>query len=243
VDALFSYAAGVVSGMQDMAQAIDPATCKVPDYYMKDVLKCACGDDAVAIPPANATMGVADHAHWCSGTMDLVDSFGDPLLVYNPYSFGDLKGLVGNVDKYLECLSLPGLPEFSGVSCINLLGYRDTIFELQGTTALAVLQKCRSNYAKRMWDSGAWAGYNVEVFRRVLQYMQGAAETFKTFESTYGNTTGLVSECLTTAKAQQQSNLACSEEHLGRDVVRAFPYERISADFQASSSNNIDACR
>lgn len=69
IDALFSWAIGVVSGMQDVVGTIDMAHCKLPDFYMQDVFKCSCNDKPFTIPAARARETYADGAFWCSGNL------------------------------------------------------------------------------------------------------------------------------------------------------------------------------
>jgi hypothetical protein len=59
-------------------QVIDSAHCKMPDYYIYKAPTCACGDDPVRIPEARRTEGILQKAHWCSGTLQMTDGFGNP---------------------------------------------------------------------------------------------------------------------------------------------------------------------
>jgi len=51
--------------MQDVAQVLDKPNCHVPDYLIKDSLKCACGDTAVRIVADKRS----DSQYWCTGTL------------------------------------------------------------------------------------------------------------------------------------------------------------------------------
>eukprot|EP00961_Rhodomonas_salina_P244178 3299427-Rhodomonas_salina.1 len=65
-DAVLSYIGGVISGMQDVTQTVDMAHCKMPDFYMSDVYRCACGDTAVVVPAPLRSESVAQSALWCA---------------------------------------------------------------------------------------------------------------------------------------------------------------------------------
>jgi hypothetical protein len=61
-----------------VAQVIDSAHCKMPDFYIFQTPRCACGDDAVRIPHPRRSEGIAEKAHWCTGTLHMTDGFGNP---------------------------------------------------------------------------------------------------------------------------------------------------------------------
>jgi hypothetical protein len=101
-DAHLAYFSGVVSGMQDMAQAMDEAHCKFPDYNMYKTLKCACGDTEVKIKTSLAAD--AFDAHWCTGTLKMLDGFGRVSYVLNPYTFQALSFGLMHAPSYLKCM-------------------------------------------------------------------------------------------------------------------------------------------
>lgn len=67
VDAAFTWTIGVLTGIQDVIQTIDMANCKLPDFYMRDVFTCSCGDVPYRIPPDRASETYREGAFWCSG--------------------------------------------------------------------------------------------------------------------------------------------------------------------------------
>lgn len=77
--------------MQDMAQLLDSKNCDVPDYYIYKSTTCACGDDPVQIPLERRTQSM----YWCTGTLKMLDGFGKSTYVYNPYSFEQLRSMLG----------------------------------------------------------------------------------------------------------------------------------------------------
>jgi len=87
---------------------LDSANCNMPDYYIHKATSCACGDDALRIPLDRRSEGMGNRAHWCTGTLRMNDGFGNPIYVYNPYSYEDLLKMIGPpgvIDKYLLCIS------------------------------------------------------------------------------------------------------------------------------------------
>jgi hypothetical protein len=59
----------------------------MPDYYIYKAPTCACGDDAVRIPGARRTEGLLQRAHWCTGTLQMTDGFGNPRYLTFIYPF------------------------------------------------------------------------------------------------------------------------------------------------------------
>lgn len=79
----------------------------MPDYYIYQAPTCACGDDPVRILRKRRAEGIAEKAHWCTGTLRMTDGFGNAKYIYNPLSFEDLRAaLHGRIDPYLECISM-----------------------------------------------------------------------------------------------------------------------------------------
>lgn len=106
LDAALAYLIGVVSGVQDMAQTLDESHCKFPDYYMYKTITCACGDTGVHIAETQRQEKI--EAHWCTGTIKLLDAFGRIILLENEYSYDVLYNKLhehGNITRYLRCLS------------------------------------------------------------------------------------------------------------------------------------------
>jgi hypothetical protein len=138
-----------------MAQTIDNVHCKLPDFYMYKTLTCACGDEAVKITTRRANEGVDLHAHWCTGTLKLLDGFSRVTYVKNPYTFTELLSLLGTmVEPYLKCISRLG-DGTSGMNDCSLL--RPFVPGIDDKNSLdiisiSVLQRCRANYQQKQWD-------------------------------------------------------------------------------------------
>jgi hypothetical protein len=141
LDAVITWAMGVVSGLQDMVQELDSSHCKVVDYYIHNMTTCACGDDAVRIPLERRNS--RDYAHWCSGTLKMIDGFGNVKYVYNPYTYTELYSKVWGMDAYLECISKKSQDGvFEGVTCSSIEP-RDILFTRQGISPISVFQRCK----------------------------------------------------------------------------------------------------
>ena len=132
-----------------MAQTLDEVHCKLPDYYMYKTPTCACGDDAVKITARRANEGLNSHAHWCTGTLKLLDGFGRVNYVTNPYSFSDLLvKLDGRVQPYLKCISQLGDVTGESDNCSTLKPWVEGIDDQNSLDiiSIGVLQRCRANY-------------------------------------------------------------------------------------------------
>lgn len=100
-DATITWMMGVVSGLQDMAQVLDAHNCRLPNYYMHKTTQCACNDTAVRIP-----LNVQnDSKYWCTGTLRMLDEMGNPVFIYNEYTYEQLRDLAAGMDSYLACVA------------------------------------------------------------------------------------------------------------------------------------------
>jgi len=150
LDAGFSWVIGVLTGIQDTIQSADLAHCKLPDFYMRSVYRCACNDAEYLIPQERAVETYATGAFWCSGTLNMMGTGQNPVVVFNPFSYAALTArLEPGLKEYLGCISGDG-----GQSCESI---RPRIPELeeQGVSSLAVLTRCKANYAASQWDEGS----------------------------------------------------------------------------------------
>lgn len=156
IDAFFAWMIGVISGVQDVVQTVDSGSCKMPDFYMQDVFKCACGDTPYKIPLDKAQ----NSALWCTGTLRmLVQGSDTTTVIYNPYSYHDIQTLLlGGQEQqqqqmgliaYLKCISTNERPDYSAADtgsdnqqegCDSLLP-KIPDFEAQGVSGIAVLSR------------------------------------------------------------------------------------------------------
>lgn len=170
LDAGVTWAIGVVKTFQDLMQAIDLDGCRVPDLSLKLVGTCACGDSAAMIPPATAQKGLFDSAFWCTGTLRMTLADGSSKVVFNPHTFADLRQMAApSLEAYLDCVS-GGFEDGRYASCFELEP-RDQLgmLEAQGVTLLAVMARCRGNYANLQWDDGAGYLFNSSLSEDLSQ--------------------------------------------------------------------------
>ena len=154
--AAIDYFIGVVWSVQDVLSAYNLRACKLPNYAMRYVLRCACGDLPFRIPHPQRGHGWQDGAFWCVGTLSMVLSDGSTAIVYNPYTLDQLSAGVAGVTTYIECIS----SSFSASDCSpppgeSTGGGQLSILMDQGVEPIAVWARCKSNYALKAWDTGA----------------------------------------------------------------------------------------
>lgn len=148
LDAFMAYFQGWFRSVAILIMAQNMAQCNPPEHLLKDIATCACGDTPLTI--SNKQESFLDYAHWCSGTLGMVDGVNNPFVIFNPYSYQELQFAASGMQDYLDCASSsykctpPTLPEF----------------DFQGVTLLNVLIKCRENYAKKQWDPMAYVLYD-----------------------------------------------------------------------------------
>jgi hypothetical protein len=194
-----------------MAQTIDEAHCKFPDYYMYKVITCACGDTPVKIRGELAAMTV--EAHWCTGSLKMLDGFGKITYVNNPYSHTILLGYLETLPAYLRCISQ--LADGVGnrwENCDTLKPKVPGIDDEQSldVMSIAVLGRCRANFQQQQWDEGAYHKYE-------LDYEKGIPRV-----------PGSVGDCLVTAHTNSLSNTGCLQDYLNfHSMTKAsyFAYE------------------
>jgi hypothetical protein len=219
----------------------------MPDYYIYKAPTCACGDDPVRIPPERRNEGIDKKAHWCTGTLRMTDGFGNPKYIYNPMTYGQLRtALQGKIDPYLECISMRSQlnmeeDEESVEERCDKLKPKIPEIERQQVSAIAVLERCKSNYQQKQWDAGAFLLYDYD---RLVQ-----AVTMTTIALPVMPSSDSVGACLLKREKNKESNLGCMQDYLGlnyyNESVSAvyWRYEKVSpSSSKASTSDNTDAC-
>lgn len=248
MDASISFMEGFVTSLQALVQVVDTENCKAPDFFAHKVVQCACGDDAVRIPPEKRSQGLADFAHWCSGTLQIPTVAGDFVYVFNPLSYeqivaalgsGREPGAPGRLDDYLQCISgSPGHGHVGG--CRHLLNSIPE-FSVQQISPLSVLQACRDNYHAGRWDPGAWVLYDEESIRsqadgRILYPFDDMDRRGRDLNSPVGR-------CLLDAGRRGEPPTLCMQEHLAATTANAFPYHALSEEeVRQQDSLLVDAC-
>ena len=69
---------------------------------------------------------------------------GTEMLVWNPFSLGELLG-IGGYDSYLYCV------EDSNINCLAPFSLK---LEEQGVELMQVISRCRANFQQKQWDEG-----------------------------------------------------------------------------------------
>ena len=236
VDAVFSWFVGVLRGIGDVAQTVDMAHCKMPDFYMTDVYTCACGDEAMEIVSERSKEGVGDSAFWCSGTLEMMSSSGQPIIVFNKYSMDELTNAMKaqDIDRYLVCVSRPVkfkemYPGLSGQQCEQL---KPRLFDIerQGVDTVSVWGRCRANYNVREWDPGAYGLFKDDMF------FSGVTREMRLNNED-------VSTCLLKSHALGQGPNACMIEFLGSLGMTRQVYFAYRVSETQGSTVHTDACR
>lgn len=156
MDGGLAYFSGIINAMGKLLMAQFAAQCNPPDTYLSDVVKCACGDQELEIPADRAKETWREYALWCSGTLSMIDGSNQPFVVYNPYSYAELRAKASGMQAYVDCASQKYLCEPPG----------DNIFLAQGVTLLNVLVKCRENFVQKQWDPAAYVLFDeTQVYR------------------------------------------------------------------------------
>lgn len=150
LDGLLAYLLGIVKSLGMLIQSQTMARCNPPDFFLREIVNCPCGDKRLTIVPARRKAS----AHWCTGVLAMVDSNAQPYYIYNKYSYDELQKMSSGMKAYVECVS--SRSSTSGNTCEPP---NTPFFAQQGVTTLNVLVKCRENYVRRRWDPAAYMVY------------------------------------------------------------------------------------
>ena len=154
LDAFLAYIIGIVHSLGVLIMSQSMSKCNPPDFYIKDVVKCACGDDRLQIAGARRAQAIPAHALWCSGVLSMIDSSNQPYYVFNPYSYAELQAMAAGLDAYVQCVA--DAKTNGGYKCpVPTIDF----FARQGVSTINVLVKCRENFVKRRWDPAAYVLY------------------------------------------------------------------------------------
>lgn len=163
LDAGVAWLIGLVTGVQDMVYTFETASCRMPNYRIKDTLSCACGDEPFKIDPERRSENAADGAFWCSGALLLTRADGSQGVVFNPYSLDQLSTLLyqnpaRTPEIYLDCMA----KTLDSSECESKMP-RVNEFELAGVPSMSVWSRCKSNYAMKQWDIGTTLLFNETI--------------------------------------------------------------------------------
>lgn len=195
-----------------------------------------------------AQEGIDNRAHWCSGTLRMNDGFGNPLYVYNPFSYDELLqriGPPGAIDQYLLCISqLQAGSSSSSSSSTRCEAPTIPEIEEQGVSSISVIERCKSNYQQKQWDVGSFMLYDSENNVKALRSSLLLASLLPSFPED-----DAVGSCLLLARKNRESHLGCMQDFLmqtysdSADAAKFYRYEKADPLLAATSTtNHIDAC-
>ena len=211
IDAGLSYVMSLIRGLQDMVQVSDIRNCKLRDASVEQQGQCACGDDAVMIPPERAKQGTENSAFWCTGFLSMQTPFGTPLYVFNPYTYDVLRGLAGKTDLFLECIAT----EKAG-DCIDLEPKAPDILSRQGAALLPVLARCHANYQAMQWDAGASHLYeDIDLMEEYLFVVKTEIKRSQTIALRDKS----LSVCMKATLVDNVPNDGCLQQHLADPAI------------------------
>ena len=148
-DGFLAYLIGVGKSLGGLVQSQNMARCSPPDFFLKDVVRCACGDHVLQIPDQRRREGLQQAALWCTGVLGMIDSNNQPYYVHNPFTYAQLQEKSSQLQAYVECVAQGS----NGYKCSPP---NEEYFASQGVTTVNVLVKCRENFLKRRWDPAAY---------------------------------------------------------------------------------------
>lgn len=232
IDASLAYATGVVHTLGVLIMSQSMAKCNPPDFFLKDIVKCACNDLRLQIPRHRRVEGAKEGALWCSGVLSMVDSNNQPYYVYNPFTYAQIQEMTAGLANYTECVT--STSQTQGYTCPVP---NDPFFKAQGVTAVNVLVKCRENFIKNRWDPAAYMVYQ-EKYDSLLKRTPTRLDRFLSPDP-FGVRACLQSKMTGGAPAQE-----CLQEFFTRNGVNPddyWAYERTDAD--RTGPEYTDACQ
>jgi hypothetical protein len=176
--------------------------------------------------------------------------------IFNPYTYDALRTMLqGKIDPYLECISMRGQlgasvdAESNNISaffdddaregCFKIRPYIET-FENQQVSAIAVLERCKSNYQQKQWDSGAFLLYDEA---------RAAENVAMTMPLPVMPIDDPVGSCLLRAERNREGNLACTLDYIKATYPQEssppvfWRYEKAHFRTKGSQgSDGVDAC-
>ena len=223
MDGTLTYFIGLFGKFGEVMQAMDSQHCMLPDVTLKSTVRCACGDRALSIKSERRREKYDKFAYWCSGVLSIPDANNRMRMVWNPYSYEELQGVVGGqLDAYVAAAS------FDIMTTVP----NSPVFAQQGVSMFSVLTRCRQNFINKQWDSAAFARYDAGVMERELKggvnFVVGSA----------GDGVG---QCLLDSVSSGVGNGACMDAYLRRMGVNDdyWGYTMVSKDVP---SHLLDAC-
>ena len=208
--AAIDWFTGLLTSFALWSKLLEPE-CAAAPVEMVGAMRCVCGDREAYIPGEKARWSlreasIEDPSLWCSGILQLNDQDGVVRFIDQPYSFLELLDAWQEHGMHqLACVAFHGL-DFDGCNmyCPELSneavreaeinrgncqpsnvrpGSTTLDLNLGRVSPLAVLARCRENYAKKRWDPGLFAAFHeptgqiseltTEALQRVRTLVQG----------------------------------------------------------------------
>jgi hypothetical protein len=239
LDAALSWLLGVVRAFGDVLQVADVSGCRLADTSMRLVGTCACGDTPVEIPVENAGRTFLDSAFWCTGTLRMTMPDGSAKIIFQPNTLADLRAAAApRLDRYLDCIS-GGFDRGTYTSCFSEepRSARGEI-ESQGVSLLAVMARCRGNYANKQWDDGAAYIFNHSLTPDLRDLGSVIETRFPSQFYPYPE----VASCLLAGLADGTGTDACLDRFLRVLDVKKSEYFVYGAVSSSPASVAVDAC-
>lgn len=170
------------------------------------------------------------------------DGFGNIMYIFNPFTYDQLRKMAapGSIDRYLRCVSQLQYGqknnEFEKVVCENIRPDYEG-FKKQGSSLIAVIERCKANFQQMQWDVGAFLAYDAAGMRKL-----GASPL---------SLSDGVGDCLLRAHANRESNGNCMATYLSKTFKESstspvyWMYtksEEQNTTTSISSSDDVDAC-
>lgn len=221
MDGTITYLMGLVYTFANWIMSLYLEKCNTPNYFLPEIIKCACNDTRLSIPDNIASKGINDYALWCTGTLGMIDVAGNSFIIVNPYTYAELRAKAGRMESYIACLSVYPASKCSDAAVDE--------FKRQGVTLINVLVKCRENYMKKQWDSQAYAYFDSRV----------------EFPNYYGRWTppsGPIADCLVQSHEQGAGPQACLELYANSQNVHSLQELWIYENAQRPEPQYTDSC-
>ena len=227
IDGFLCYFQGIAIKFAQVLQAYDVRHCVVPDVTLTRAAQCACGDTPLKISAERAGEQNTEYAFWCSGTLGMVDANNVYRVVWNPYSFTQLRNMLATTfDAYLSCVT-------AGSQCTQPTDPAG-VFSVQNVGLIQVFTRCRQNFVNKAWDPAAHVQFNAELLQAVIPDTLGV---------TASPSTDRVGSCLLDAYTQGVGNGACLDLYM-RDMGLSdvyWKYEELSTA-QGLVASQVDGC-
>ncbi len=183
LSAILDWVVGCLYGAAGLARLTE-SQCAIKPAFMAEVTQCACGDKGAYIPAdqQQAVLDTDPPPLWCMGVLRMVDRDGAVVYINNALSYAMLVARYeAPGERYLECVASSG---FDSAECqAQADALHATMREWGRVSPLAVLSRCRENYAARRWDPGLFAALHAGTRAMVLAHRDVSEATLTNLEA------------------------------------------------------------